>query len=155
MYWIYYDPESETANPRSRTLYLRSVRSKGRKEQLGSITQIKVYAMDYFFNLPNNPFKGFDYQQIYQEELGEKPFFVRENDIEPQRKNYLRHNLTIYLKTDAFSEEELLKWCRYALVEKRYEVNDIQPSKINQFQELLPENQYRPTLKQRLSRLFL
>ncbi len=156
MNWIYYDPESETANSRSRTLYLRSVRQKGRrKQQLGSIAQIKIYAMDYFFKLPNNPFKGSDYQQIYQKDLNEKPFFVRENTIEYQRKSYLRHNLTVFLKTEAFSEEELLKWCRFALVERGYQVTDIQLDEVQKFRELLPENQYRTTFKQRLSRLFL
>ncbi|GEM_PF-4997044 len=156
MNWIYYDPETETANSRSRTLYVRPIHKVKRKKMvLGSITQIKVYALDYFFRLPNNPFRGNEYRIIYDQELNEKPFFVRENSVDVQRKNYLHHSLTVFLKTDSFSEADLLKWCRFAISEQGYRVEGIEAEKIEKFKEILPENRHRISFKQRLFRLFL
>lgn len=155
MDWIYYDPERKWLNTHSRTLYLRKANQKGqRKRKPSGIILMKIYAMDYFFGLSNNPFKSSDYQSIYHEELTQKPIFVRENVLENVQEKYLQHSLVVYLKTHAFLDKELLKWCRAVLVERSEHVTSMKSVEIEFFQEIIANQQNNGNLLKRITRLF-
>ena len=82
MNWIYNCVKSwdKEGNTPAQLLLLRAVTQDEDGEAVASnIIEMNIFAMDFFFGLPENPLNTPKYQQIYWTELTKKKFLRRIN----------------------------------------------------------------------------
>ncbi len=117
MNWIYNFTKSwnREGNAPAQLLLLRAITQDEKGETVASnIIEMNIFAMDFFFELPSNPFDEPKYQQIYWDELTKKDFFLEELTI-GAAETYLLKKVALYLKGNKFDKDELLFWVKTCL----------------------------------------
>jgi hypothetical protein len=117
MNWIFNCTKSwsrEGYAPAQLVLLRAATQDEEGKAVISNIIELNVFAMDFFFGLPNNPLNAPKYQQIYYEELIKKDFFLEELSI-AETEPHLLKKVVLYLKCDKFDKQELLFWVQTCL----------------------------------------
>jgi hypothetical protein len=117
MNWLYNFTKSWNKDGSSfaQLLYLRAITQDEEGQTLTSkIIELNVFAMDFFFELAENPLNEPKYQQIYWEELSKKDFFLEELPID-ETETHLLKNIALYLKCKQFDKQEALFWVKTCL----------------------------------------
>ena len=116
MLWIYYTEKSwdNDGKAPAQKVLLRAVKEENGERLFSDIIEMNVFAMDFYFQLKENPLSTPEYQRIYFEELDKKDYFIEELEID-KTQGYMMHRIALFLKTDYFNETQLLEWMNTCL----------------------------------------
>lgn len=140
MNWIYHIKREWKPNGESHAqeLLVRGIiKDENGEESVAKIIEMNVFAMNFFFDLPKNPFEGNKYQQIFYEELAKKDYFIEELEIH-EKQDYMLKRIALYLKDRQFDKEYLLGWVKTCLAIWGFPNDDLEERDIMAFSETDP-----------------
>ena len=115
MLWLYHTQkkwQTDDTAPAQKVLFRAVGKETEDGRMVSDIIEMNVFAMDFYFNLEENPMKDDKYQRIYYKELEDKDYFFEEMSIRENEKEYMMHRVALYLKGEQFSKNELLEWMK-------------------------------------------
>jgi hypothetical protein len=118
MNWLYHCKKPWRANgttPAQQLLLRGFVQTDQENElEVTNIVELNLLALDFYFQLPDNPLADPKYQRIYFEELDKKDYFLEEYPID-ERQDYMLKRAVLYLRQADFDLSGLLDWARTCL----------------------------------------
>jgi hypothetical protein len=136
MIWLYYTKAWPAEKVAAQQVYLRAVSGETEEElMVSNMIEANIFAMDFYFALEENPLADEKHQKIYYERLPKKQYYIEEVATP---EDYVMKRFTMFLKTDAFSKDEMLDWLKVYLAIQGFEWTAWQESDLSAFYELNP-----------------
>jgi hypothetical protein len=138
MNWIYHIIKKWDATgyaPAQQLLARAWMENENGEQMVSNIIELNVFAMDFYFGLPDNPLSTPQYQQIYHEELEKKDYFMEEIEID-EKEDYMLKRCALYLKGEKFDKVALLQWLSTCLSIWGFEQSDFEETDMTGFAEM-------------------